>query len=88
MILLQLAQKSVLLLFQEFLALKGGINLYNQFLAFGVLAIVVILPLQHRWFKRVLKSKDDEIKRLVNREKEVSLKWIKFLEGSLDKMSK
>jgi hypothetical protein len=50
---------------------KEIIQSYGPILTVILAFVIAILLLQHLWYSRVLKAKDEEIKRLVEREREL-----------------
>jgi hypothetical protein len=47
------------------------VSTYGAFLTFVLIAVITICLLQHNWFNKLLKSKDEQIKRLDEKEKEI-----------------
>ena len=52
------------------------IQYYGPYLGLVLSLVIVILILQFLWFKRVLKVKDGEIKRLADREQKLNDRYI------------
>jgi hypothetical protein len=52
------------------------IHYYGPFVGLVLSIIIVILVLQYIWFKRVLKAKNEEIKRLVEREQKLNDRYL------------
>jgi hypothetical protein len=56
---------------------------YGPYLGLVLVLIIAILILQRRWFIRVLKAKDEEIKRLVEREKDLNDRIIHMIDKEI-----
>ncbi|MBN8821323.1 MULTISPECIES: hypothetical protein [unclassified Spirosoma] len=56
------------------------VTYYGPYLGLIIALIIVILILQYVWFKRVLKANAEEIKRLVDHEKELSTRLMHFID--------
>jgi hypothetical protein len=52
--------------------LSEMIHYYGPYIGFVLSLIIVILILQFVWFNRLLKAKNEEIKRLVDREQKLN----------------
>ena len=52
------------------------IHYYGPFVGLVLSIIILILVLQYIWFKRVLKAKNEEIKRLVEREQKLNDRYL------------
>jgi len=52
------------------------IHFYGPYIGLVLTIIIATLVLQYIWFKRVLKAKNEEIKRLVEREQKLSDRYI------------
>jgi hypothetical protein len=57
---------------------------FGQYLGLLIALIIVILVMQHRWFKKILKAKVSEILRLVDREQAVSDRLMRFIDMQLE----
>ena len=52
------------------------IHYYGPYIGLVLSIIIAIVVLQFVWFKRVIKTKDEEIKRLVDREQKVTDRYL------------
>lgn len=59
------------------------ITIYGPWLGLIVALIIVILILQHHWFKKLLSSKNEEIKRLVEMESELNKRIISMIDQEI-----
>jgi hypothetical protein len=59
------------------------IRYYGPYLGLVLSLIIAILILQFVWFKKVLKSKNEEIQRLVEREKELSQRNLHMIDKEI-----
>ena len=58
-------------------------KVYGPYLGLLLILIVVILILQYRWFIKVLKSKDAENKRLIEREQSLNERILHMLDKEI-----
>jgi len=52
------------------------IHYYGPYIGLVLSIVIAIVVLQYVWFKRLLKAKDEEIKRLVDREQKVTDRYL------------
>ena len=64
------------------------VKYYGPYLGLVLTLIVVILILQFVWFGRILKAKNEEIKRLVEREQELNTRILHMLNEEIGFKSK
>lgn len=60
------------------------LHYYGPYLGLIIVLIIIILILQYYWFKRLVNAKDEEIKRLVEREQEISERLIHLIDVKID----
>lgn len=68
MVLLQIAGKQPFNPITQLPSFEQMVKIYGPYLGLVLFLIILILILQYYWFHRLLKSKENEIKRLVERE--------------------
>ncbi len=56
------------------------VTYYGPYLALVIAIIIAFLIMQYIWFKRVIRAKDEEIKRLVTHEKELNKRILLMLD--------
>jgi ABC-type bacteriocin/lantibiotic exporter with double-glycine peptidase domain len=56
------------------------VTYYGPYLALVLAIIIAFLIMQFVWFKRVLQTKDEEIKRLVSHEKELNKRIMQMID--------
>jgi len=76
-------QVTLLGVFPTFIELT---NTYGPFLGTVILLVVIILWLQHHWYSRALKAKNEEIKRLVEREKDLFARVTVLLDKAIEQL--
>ena len=62
------------------------IQTYGPFLGLIIILVTIILVLQYHWFSRALKAKNEEIKRLVEREKELYIRLTNKLDNAVKQL--
>ena len=61
-------------------------TIYGPFLSLIIILVILILALQYHWFSRALKAKNEEIKRLVEREKELYIRLTNKLDNAVKQL--
>jgi hypothetical protein len=64
-------------------ALSEMVHYYGPYLGLVLSLVIVILILQHLWFNKVLKSKNEEIKRLADREQKLNDRYLYMIDQEL-----
>jgi ABC-type bacteriocin/lantibiotic exporter with double-glycine peptidase domain len=59
------------------------VTYYGPYLALLLIIIIAFLIMQYVWFSRVLKSKNQEISRLVTREKELNDRLLSMIDKKI-----
>jgi hypothetical protein len=63
--------------------LSEMIHYYGPYLGLVLSLVIVILILQHFWFNKVLKSKNEEIKRLADREQKLNDRYLYMIDQEI-----
>jgi hypothetical protein len=61
-------------------------NTYGPFLGTVILFVIIMLWMQHHWYSRALKAKNEEIKRLVEREKDLYVRTTVLLDKAIEQL--
>jgi hypothetical protein len=68
---------------QRLPTLSEMVHYYGPYLGLVLSLVIVILILQHLWFNKVLKSKNEEIKRLADREQKLNDRYLYMIDQEL-----
>jgi hypothetical protein len=63
--------------------LSEMVHYYGPYIGLVLSLVIVILILQFIWFKRVLKAKNEEIKRLADREQKLNDRFIFMIDQEI-----